>query len=355
MASPVPPLPSDDLDHVLAHTRELWAKARGQSFFITGGTGFFGIWLLESFARANDALALGMRATVLTRDPAVFAQKAPHLAQRADFKFHQGDLRTFAFPDGQFAHIIHAAADTGVWMEKKDFDGVIDAVEAGTRHLLNFVAQAGVKNFLLISSGAVYGPQPAGLTHVPEDYPGMPDPLLPDSAWGAGKRVAEDLCTDHAARHGYAVKIARGFAFVGPHLPLDANYAMGNFLRDALRGEQIRVKGDGTPIRSYLYAADLAIWLWTILFRGQSGRPYNVGSTQGVSIADLADMMRQVLPQSASVKIMQKTEPGRPQLRYVPSVLRAEVELGLQVRIPLMEAIQKTAAWHMTGRPVVPR
>lgn len=355
MPVPVPPLPNEDLDHVLAHTRELWADARGQTFFITGGTGFFGMWLLESFARANDALALGMRATVLTRDPAAFARKAPHLAQRADLNFHQGDLRTFAFPVGQFTHVIHAAADTGVWMEKKDFDGVIDAVEAGTRHLLNFVAQAGVKNFLLISSGAVYGPQPAGLTHLSEDYPGKPDPLLPDSAWGEGKRIAEQRCAVHADQQGYAVKIARCFAFVGPHLPLDANYAMGNFLRDALRGEPIRVKGDGTPIRSYLYAADLAIWLWAILFRGRSGRPYNVGASQGVSIADLAVMVRQILPHSAAVKIMQKTEPGRPLLRYVPSVLRAEVELGLQVRIPLMEAIQKTAAWHMTGRPVVPR
>lgn len=345
MPAPVSPLPSEDLDHVLAHTRELWLGARGQSFFITGGTGFFGMWLLESFARANDALALGMRATVLTRDPAAFAQKAPHLTQRADLIFLQGDLRTFAYPAGQFTHFIHAAADTGVWTQKKDFDTVIDGVVAGTRHLLDFASQAGVKKFLLISSGAVYGPQPAGLTHMPEDYSGAPDSHSPDSAWGAGKRVAEHLCTDHAAQHGYAVKIARGFAFVGPHLPLNANYAMGNFLRDAMRGEPIRVNGDGTPIRSYLYAADLAIWLWTILFRGIPDRAYNVGSDVAASVADHARMVSAGFGGRPPVLIAQPPGEASAGSRYVPAISRARDELGLAVLIAEAEGIRRTKDW----------
>lgn len=345
MSFPVKPLPADDLDHVLAHTRELWAEARGQTFFITGGTGFFGLWLLESFARANDALALGMKAVVLTRAPEAFGRKAPHLAARADLEWLRGDLASFAFPPGRFEHIIHAAADTGIWTEKRDVDEVIATFVAGTRRVLDFAAGAGVKNLLLVSSGAVYGRQPAGLTHVPEDYAGAPDPLLPESAWGEGKRVAEHLCAVHAMRHGYAVKVARCFAFVGPHLPLDANYAIGNFLRDAGRGQPIRVRGDGTPRRSYLYAADLAIWLWTILFRAPGARAYNVGSDVDRTIVEHARCVSAAYGGHAPVLIEQQPDPARAVSRYVPAIGRAGAELGLRVWIGQEEAIRRTMRW----------
>ncbi len=351
MPAPLPPLPAEDLDHVLAHTGKLWAGARGAGFFITGGTGFFGTWLLESFARANDTLGLEMRAVVLTRDPAAFAQKAPHLVARGDLAFHQGELRTFALPAGRFTHLIHAAADTGVWTKNETPDGLIERITTGMRHLLDFAAAAGVRNFLHVSSGAVYGPQPAGLTHVPEDHPGLAKPLPPGAAWAEGKRVAEQLCIAHAAQHGYALKIARCFAFVGPHL--DENYAMGNFIRDALHGRSIQVTGDGTPHRSYLYAADLAIWLWTMLLAGAPGRAYNVGSPVSLSIAEVARTVATAAGETLPVKIAETPGSSRPLSRYVPSVERAEVELGLRAWIPLNEAIRKTIAWQRSAKVVL--
>ena len=353
MSALLKPLPTEDLDHVLAHTRGLWAEARGQSFFITGGTGFFGLWLLESFARANDTLSLGMRAVVLSRDPVAFAQKVPHLAARADLEFLQGDVRTFAFLAGRFTHLIHAAADTGVWTKNETADGMLDRLAAGTRHLLDFAAAAGAKSFLHISSGAVYGPQPAGLTHVAEDYSGIADPLPPGSAWAEGKRVAEQLCTAHASQHGYALKIARCFAFVGPHL--DENYAIGNFIRDALRGGPIQVAGDGTPRRSYLYAADLVIWLWTMLFAGPPGRAYNVGSPDDLSIAELARAVSTAAGGQLPVHIAENPKHDRPLSRYVPAVDRAGLELGLHVWIPLAEGIRKTIAWQRSPKAVLAR
>jgi len=351
MPAALPPLPVEDIDHVLAHTGRLWAGARGATFFITGGTGFFGTWLLESFVRANDRLGLGMRATVLTRDPVAFALKAPHLAGRSDLTFHRGDLRTFAFPAGRFTQLIHAAADTGVWTKNESPAGLIERIAEGMRHVLDFAAVAGVKNFLHVSSGAVYGPQPATLTHVPEDYPGIADPLPAGAAWAEGKRVAEQLSVAHAARHGYALKIARCFAYVGPHL--DENYAISNFITDALHGRPVQVKGDGTPHRSYLYASDLAIWLWTLLFAGAPGRAYNVGSPVSVSIAEVAQIVAAASGEKLPVKIAEAPQSGRPLSRYVPSIARAEVELGLRAWIPLDEAVRKTLAWQRSAKAVL--
>jgi dTDP-glucose 4,6-dehydratase len=343
---PAKPLPLDDLSHVLKHSRELWAEAMGANFFITGGTGFFGFWLLESFAHINDALGLGMRATVLTRNPAAFALKAPYLAMRSDLRFVAGDVRTFTFPVGAFPYVIHAATEASAALNEQAPDEMFDAIVSGTRRVLAFAAQAGVRKLLLTSSGAVYGRQPPNLTHLPEDYSGAPDPLHPASAYGEGKRVAEHLCAVHAQRHGYELKIARCFAFVGPHLPLDTHFAIGNFLRDALRGETIRISGDGTPTRSYLYAADLAIWLWTLLFRAPSGRAFNVGSGEALSIAQTAAAVVAALNVRIGFQMAQAPDSSRPLSRYVPAVSRAERELGLRVRVPLPDALRRTAEWY---------
>jgi len=344
---PISRLPHEDLEHVLTHTRSLWEAARGQSFFITGGTGFFGIWLLESFAQANDVLGLGMRATVLTRDPARFAVKAPHLVSRTDLHFIEGDIRSFPFPTGTFSHVIHGATAASAQMNQELPREMLDVIIDGTRRTLDFAAQAGTRKLLFISSGAVYGRPPAEVTHIPEDYPGAPDPLLPASAYGIGKRVAEHMCMVHGKRFDCEAKIARCFAFVGPHLPLDTHFAIGNFIRDALKGRPIRVN-NGRPLRSYLYASDLAIWLWTILFQAPSARAYNVGSHAALSITELAQTVSRVLGNSTVVDLTPPSVEGDSISRYIPSVVRAEQDLGLRVRVPLEEAIRRTAGWWQT-------
>jgi dTDP-glucose 4,6-dehydratase len=120
---------------------------------------------------------------------------------------------------------------------------------------------------------------------------------------------------------------------------------MGNFIRDALAGGPIKVNGDGTPYRSYLYAADLAIWLWTILVRGAGNRPYNVGSRHELTIAQTAEAVSRALPGHVPVVIAQKPVPGQPAARLVPDTARAEKELGLRVWVPLDEGIRRTAHW----------
>lgn len=303
------------------------------------------MWLLESFCHINDTLCLVAKATILTRDPVSFAHKAPHLTSRHDLTLIQGDIRNFAFPAGNFDYLIHAATEASAKLNHKAPHEMLDTIIAGMRRTLDFSSHANVKKFLFTSSGAVYGPQPSDLTHVAEDYMGAPDCLNPASAYGEGKRVAELMAAIQATHNPIEIKIARCFAFVGPHLPLDTHFAIGNFIRDAMTGTTIQIGGDGTPIRSYLYAADLAIWLWTILFKGKSLRPYNVGSEESHSISDLAAVVKQSLDTVSPIEIALAAKPGAPVSRYVPSATRTRAELGLDVNIPLADALQRSLRW----------
>jgi nucleoside-diphosphate-sugar epimerase len=342
---------ASDLNHILAHTRDLWDEVRGQRLFITGGTGFFGCWLLESFVWANDQLNLNAQAVVLTRRPDAFRQKAPHLAHHPALQFYPGDVRSFEFPDGKFSHMIHAATESNATLNSADPLLMFDTIVAGTRHALEFARRCDAKKFLLTSSGAVYGKQPSELTHMPEEYVGAPVALDRRSAYGEGKRAAELLCALYATPDRFEAKIARCFAFVGPHLPLDIHFAIGNFIRDGLRGGPIEVQGDGTPFRSYLYAADLAIWLWTILFAGQTLRAYNVGSAEDLSIAELADRVGRAFAPPIAIKIAQAAQLGRSPERYVPDVTRAAQELSLQRWIDLDESVRRTIVWQQNRMP----
>lgn len=338
----MPSLLQQDLQHVLDHTRELWEELRGKRIFVTGGTGFFGCWLLETFVFANEQLGLGAQLVSLTRNPEAFQRKAPHLAAHPSINLWKGDVRDFDFPRGGFSHVIHAATTSGAAVPPAE---MLDTIIAGTRRALDFAADCGAKKFLLTSSGAVYGKQPPDLAQIPETYSGAPNPTDPNSAYGEGKRVAELLCAIYHREHGIESKIARCFAFLGPHLPLDAHFAAGNFIRDALAGDPIRIGGDGTPLRSYLYAADLAIWLWTILFRGVACRPYNVGSGHAVSIIELAQAVANCMSPGVDISLGAKAIPGIPPARYICDNQRAQ-ELLLKEWILLPEQIEKTLLWH---------
>jgi nucleoside-diphosphate-sugar epimerase len=341
------PLPTSDLDHILNETRPLWEEMRNKRIFITGGTGFFGCWLLESFSHINRTLNLDAQAMVLTRDPTAFAMKCPHLAADPALDFLAGDVRSFSFPEGDFDYVIHAATEaSGRQAAEKPLDMLATIVD-GTARVLNFAQTHATGKLLLTSSGAVYGKQPAGLTHVPEDYLGGPDPLDPASVYAEGKRISELMCALQSRHSPIEIKIARCFAFVGPHLPLDTHFAIGNFIGDVLAGRPIRINGDGTPMRSYLYASDLAIWLWTMLFQSPDLIPVNVGSEADLSILELARAVVQSLNAAVDIHVAKEVIPGTGIARYVPSVERARRLLGLKETVDLQEAIRRTAAWYV--------
>ncbi len=325
----------DDLAMIDAALAPLWPRLDGARILFTGGTGFIGRWMIEALARAPICAEV----TILSRDPGAFAARAPHLADR--YAFVAGNILHFAPPAGPFTHVIHGATDASAALNANAPLAMFDTIVEGTRHVLGLSRQWNAR-LLMMSSGAVYGVQPASLPHVPEEWTGAPDPCDPRSAYGAGKRAAEMLCTIHARQFGIDIVTARIFALLGPLLPLDTHFAAGNFIRDAMAGRPIRVLGSGRAVRSYLYAADLCIWMWTLAIAGPAGSTYNVGSEHGVSIAELAECTARVL-NAPGVEILGQDDPGWNPGRYVPSTGAIRHALNLGATIDLDTAIRRTA------------
>lgn len=328
-----------DLDAAVARAAPALRELDGAALLVTGATGFLGRWLLALLDRARAALGLDLAITALSRDPGAFAAAWPGLAAPERVAWIAGDVREVAAP-GRFSHVVHAATDTSLAADR-DPEGLSTVIVDGTRRAL---AQARGARLLYLSSGAVYGPQPPDLAHLPETFLGGPDPLDPRAAYAEAKRFAEGLCARAAARGEVEAVIARGFAFSGPGLPLDGHFAIGNFVRDAVAGRPVRVAGDGTPVRSYLDAADAAAWLVTLLAHGRPGAAYNLGSDRAVTIAELAQLVAETVPGAVGFRIEGEADPGAARHRYVPAITRAR-DLGLDGWTPLEESIRRMAAF----------
>ncbi|MEI6647977.1 MAG: NAD(P)-dependent oxidoreductase [bacterium] len=309
--------------------------------FLTGGTGFFGKsilqWLIDSEEIVNETFSL----TVLSRNPFLFLASYPQFSLLKNLSFIQGDVRTFDFPKEKFDVIIHVATPASATLEQQNPEEMRSIVVDGTRHVLDFAKQCECKRFLMTSSGAVYGVQPPELTHIPETFP-----CNPVTAYGKGKFEAEQMCIEVGEKQGFAALLLRCFAFVGPYLPLDEHFAIGNFMSDCLHNRPIIINGDGTPLRSYLYATDLVEWLWTILLRGEHGKAYNVGSDDAISISDLAHLVRQCAGTDNEIIVKGEKIEGALPARYVPSVDRAKKELGLSQHVALVDAIRRTIEYQ---------
>jgi len=313
--------------------------------FLTGGTGFFGKALLRHWSGiAERDVSAAPQVLVLSRAPESFLKNNPEFANHDWLRFHKGDvLRQESLPESSFDFVLHAAADSTAGAKLSAVERY-DQIVSGTRNALDFAVRSGASRFLLTSSGAVYGSQPSSMALIQEDYCGMPDPLNPYNTYGVAKRAAEHLCVLYQNQYGIGTVIARCFAFVGRDLPLDVHFAIGNFIRDALWRDQITISGDGSAVRSYLDQADLAVWLTALLEKGRSGCAYNVGSDKPIEIAQLAQLVRDIISPLKKVVILGKrSAPEICRLRYVPDTMRAQKDFGLKVTVPLEQAIRITA------------
>jgi nucleoside-diphosphate-sugar epimerase len=334
-------LPIEDLEHIYQNTQHIWESFRGKSIFVTGGTGFFGKWLLESFVYVNEKLRLNAKIISLSRNPDLFKQEYPFYNEHyKSVRFVKGDLLTYDFKiDEEVQFIIHAGTAASDSLNKNNPLLMMDTITLGTRNVLDFALTQPIESFIFISSGAVYGKQPFNVSNIQETDSFKIDINNSNAAYSEGKRIAELYCSTYFEKHNLPVKIARCFAFVGPYLPLDTHFAIGNFINNVIKNEDIVIMGDGSTKRSYMYASDLTIALWKILLIGRNNKPYNVGVDNAYSLKEIALLIKKIYGNEVQILNMNKE---LSQNIYVPNIDTLINELKIKHFVQIEEAIQKT-------------
>jgi dTDP-glucose 4,6-dehydratase len=334
-------LPVEDLEYIYQNTQDTWESFRGKSIFLTGGTGFFGKWLLESFIYVNEKLSLNANITSLTRNPEAFLLEYPFYNKYANtVHFVKGDILTYDFNlDKKFQYIIHAATAASDSLNKNNPLLMMDTITIGTRKVLDFAITQPIEGFLFVSSGAVYGKQPYDISNIQESDSFKIDINNSNAAYSEGKRIAELYCSTYFEKYNLPVKIARCFAFVGPYLPLDTHFAIGNFINNVIKNEDIVIMGDGSTTRSYMYASDLSIAIWKILLIGNNNKPYNVGLDKEYTLKEIALILKKNYGNNVQILNMNKDLPKNV---YVPNIDTLINELKIKHFVQIEEAIQKT-------------
>lgn len=321
-------------------TDPLWQRLAHSKIFMTGGTGLFGHWILDSLSDANRRLQLEIEATVLTRNPEQAILKMPGLDCR--IRFIKGHVENFVLPAVQFDFILHMATTSA----EDTFYGLPQSQKLmmlfeGTQRVIELARNSGVKRILFTSSGAVYGNQICD--RIRESSLTCIDVLKSESSLALGKAVAEFLLIRSYEEANLEVVIARCFSFVGPGIPLNLHYAIGNFIKNVMDETPLIIKGDGKAIRSYMHMGDLVLWLLKLILDGQSGEAYNVGSTESVSILELAERVQRITGSGQRIIIegVRDYSIGVPvRSVYVPSVEKMATKFNLDIQKDLNSSIK---------------
>jgi dTDP-glucose 4,6-dehydratase/UDP-glucose 4-epimerase len=320
-----------------------WSDLSGESIFITGGSGFIGSALLYSLIESNKKFDLNIKVTVLSRNISSFKIKHPEIAKSDFITLLEGDVRNFDFPKDKFSKLFHlATTSASETFEGEDQLRKYHTLVEGTERVLQFAAFSNVNKIIFTSSGVVYGQLPSEIKNVSETYLGAPDTSSPSSALAQGKRSAEFLISYYADKYGFDFVIARCFSFIGPNLPLNLHYAVGNFIFDAIHNETINIRGDGKSYRSYMDVNDLTVWLLKFMSNNCKHKIYNVGSDQTLSILSLAKKIQKIISPSKEIIIYGDTSLSIGNFSrdyYAPNINRALKEFSLDLWINLDQSI----------------
>jgi nucleoside-diphosphate-sugar epimerase len=304
-----------------------------KSLLLIGGTGFFGKSILDYYQNNNllkiNKIILFSRKAKNTKINKIVGKKIKII------KISGNILKIKKLPKTDY--VIYAAILKNY---NQDLKAVKNYLNLAVKYHLN-------SKILYISSGAVYGNQKSKIKQLKENYLEKHKKVNFKDGYKKNyskiKLKNENLFKELGNKL-LNVSIARCFSFVGPNLPLNKNYVIGNIINSILRNKNINIKANYRIIRSYMYSEDLVKWLLKILDNSNNQCPiYNVGSDNKVSIHKIAN----VLAKKYNLEILSPKISSKKIDNYIPNISKARKELNLNINNNSLEAIQQTINFHL--------
>jgi dTDP-glucose 4,6-dehydratase len=311
-------------------------ESRPRRAVVTGGAGFLGSHLCEGLlARGFEVLCLD---NFLTGTPANVA----HLLEQRGFQLVRADVTEYLYVSGPVGYVLHFASPASPVDYLRMPIETLKVGSIGTLHALGLARQKGAR-FLLASTSEVYGdpevhPQP-------ETYWGNVNPVGPRGVYDEAKRFSEALTMAYRATHDVDTAIARIFNTYGPRMRPDDGRAIPTFIRQALRGQDVTVAGDGLQTRSVVHVGDEVEGLLRLLLSDHPG-PMNIGNPDEWSVLDLARLVIELV--GADVGVRHIARPVDDPTVRRPDITLAAGELGWKPTVPIEEGLAATIAWFRT-------
>ncbi len=308
---------------------------------VTGATGLIGRWLLSALASLNQHAGKYSDVVVISRNPSE-ANRRLHGLPRLNLSYSPTEAIKREIAEKCPTHIWHLAASTGSVRQ----ESIIEPINADLALALE-IANALEKHprethLLYSSSGAVYGRESAPLRALEPQVPMTTSASSASLMYGLGKLTSEGIFYALNQSGCASVSIARLFTFVGPLMPLDAHFAIGNFMSAALRGDAIRMNSRGNAVRSWMHLQDLARYL-LLLSASRRSSIVDIGEEASMTIAEAAQLVAEIA--NVGVEFGTEENPSGSSMRYLPD-LRALWSLGPRLLTKShLESFEDTYRW----------